>query len=937
MASTLKTNLSVAKKYDAFYTGGKVQFSKSGEHLFCVCGVVVKVLDVQTGELCQTIGKEEDPEVTCFALSPDDGALVVASQNSLLRQYNWKENIVQRTWKAIHMGPVTSMTFDCTSTLLATGGSDATIKVWDIIKQYVTHNLKGHVGVVRVVEFHPDISRLQLFSGSDDYKVRMWDLQSSSCLAVFEGHYSMVTSISFTQDGHSILSSGRDNVVIVWDLVNKKKEKVIPVYESVESVIMLKQDKAYPSLNVSSGGVHFITAGAKGVLKVWNAMTSRCVFTQPKHEEIEEETEETEDKKEEEKVNENAITSAQFIKETNTLAVVTFQHNILLYNVDDFFLKKQFAGYNDDILDLKFLGKEDEYLAVATNSELIKVFNTKTWSCQILKGHTDIVMCLDVHKKGEYLASCSKDKTVRLWSVDTDNITLKCISVGLGHTHAINAVAFSKLGLNFLVTGGEDLTLKLWALNETDGDLQLSPKMTEKVHEKDINSICVAPNDKLIATGSQDKLAKLWSSTDLALLGVFRGHKRGIWCVQFSPVDQALVTSSGDGNIKIWSLTDFSCVKTFEGHETSVLRVSFMSRGMQLISTGSDGLVKLWTIKNNECVKTMDEHEDKIWAMAVSPGEDRLVTGGADSNIILWKDTTEEDLEEVRAKQEDIILKEQKLMNFLHEKKFLKAIGLAITLEQPFRVLSILKQILGEPEGDQQLEITLKKLRVDQIDAVLRFAVEWNTNSKHCHEAQFVLNTVLKQYSPEEILELPNIKSTLEGLIPYTERHFQRMNRLQQQATFVGYTRQCMKIVSLPESSEDRMEVGSPQFVVDRSAKMDSSLEISDEELTQKQGGVSCSESSEEEMEVDDSGCESDQAVTRQNKPKKQKTLPASEENEKDDIEELCVEHVESVGAKTVKNKKAKTPSRLGEDLKSTAVQGAAKKRLKQSKSKRRR
>lgn len=78
---------------------------------------------------------------------------------------------------------------------------------------------------------------------------------------------------------------------------------------------------------------------------------------------------------------------------------------------------------------------------------------------------------------------------------------------------------------------------------------------------KDINSVAVSPNDKLLASGSQDRTAKLWSLADMSLAGVFRGHRRGIWCVQFSPVDQVLGTASADGTIKLWALHDFSCLK----------------------------------------------------------------------------------------------------------------------------------------------------------------------------------------------------------------------------------------------------------------------------------------------------------------------------------------------------------------------------------------
>merc|ERR1712168_936737 len=70
--SGLKANYALSSKHEAFYTGGKVQFSKNGDFMFCGCGNLVKVIGVGDGKISETIGQEDDPEVTCFIVSPDD-------------------------------------------------------------------------------------------------------------------------------------------------------------------------------------------------------------------------------------------------------------------------------------------------------------------------------------------------------------------------------------------------------------------------------------------------------------------------------------------------------------------------------------------------------------------------------------------------------------------------------------------------------------------------------------------------------------------------------------------------------------------------------------------------------------------------------------------------------------------------------------------------
>lgn len=110
-------------------------------------------------------------------------------------------------------------------------------------------------------------------------------------------------------------------------------------------------------------------------------------------------------------------------------------------------------------------------------------------------------------------------------------------------------------------------------------------------------------------------------------------------------------------------------------------------------------------------------------------------------------------------------------------------------------------------------------------EALLRFCVTWNTNSRHCHDAQAVLGVLLRHEPPEELLAYPGVQASLEALLPYTgtwarpgagweqpasshgaadalcpppERHFQRLSRTLQAATFLDFLWHNMKLPTLP-------------------------------------------------------------------------------------------------------------------------------------------
>ena len=353
---------------------------------------------------------------------------------------------------------------------------------------------------------------------------------------------------------------------------------------------------------------------------------------------------------------------SSYVPATSTIVSVHADQNILFHSLTSKSLTQQLIGYNDEVVDATFLSPHlpspasasaskliDTHIALATNSSLIRVYSNSSLDARLLAGHSEIVLCLDHGASGRVLASGSKDRSARIWapvaSSDTDAAIPEwgCVAVCEGHAESVGAIAMSRKSddeLRFMFTGSQDRTIKMWDLsnvpilratsrpNAGEGDEPTPPKLksltTHKAHEKDINSLDISPNDRLLASGSQDKTAKIWEVDyvttaagirgEVRLLGTCKGHKRGVWCVRFGRTERVLATGSGDKTVKLWSLDDFTCLKTFEGHTNSVLRVDFVNAGMQMVSSASDGLVKLWNIRDEECVATMDNHEDKVFA-----------------------------------------------------------------------------------------------------------------------------------------------------------------------------------------------------------------------------------------------------------------------------------------------------------------------------------
>lgn len=241
-----------------------------------------------------------------------------------------------------------------------------------------------------------------------------------------------------------------------------------------------------------------------------------------------------------------------------------------------------------------------------------------------------------------------------------------------------------------------------------------------------------------------------------------------------------------------------------------MLRLAYLSRGLQLLSTGSDGVLRLWDIRTQTMVNAMDGqsdeqgesasegHVDKVWALCVNrwQEEQQVITGGSDSKIIVWHNTTQQEIEAEHVQREESVLKEQNLHNYIHRKEWLKAIHLALNMKHQGRLYSILEQMSNETphESERVLRALYQGLDSSALEQCLEYLRDWNTNAKHSLIAQRCLRALFALWSPQSLLGLPNIKQLLQSSLPYTERHFQRLDRLVQRSFILDYTLQSMQL-----------------------------------------------------------------------------------------------------------------------------------------------
>ena len=147
--------------------------------------------------------------------------------------------------------------------VLATGGYDQKIKLWDTQSGAELKSLSGHTGAIFALSFRPDGQLLA--SGSADRTVKLWDVASGQRRDTLSQSLKEINAVAFSADGQRLYAAGGDNRVRVWSISEKAAETTNPFLDA-----RFAHEGAILALAFSPDGKLLATSGTDRAIKLWD-------------------------------------------------------------------------------------------------------------------------------------------------------------------------------------------------------------------------------------------------------------------------------------------------------------------------------------------------------------------------------------------------------------------------------------------------------------------------------------------------------------------------------------------------------------------------------------------------------------------------------------------------------------------------------------------
>ena len=477
-------------------------------------------------------------EVTSVSFSPDGNTLATASKDQTVKLWNLDGNLIKtfidsslkqsdcENYKEVsHCDEVWDVGFSFDNKTIATGSRDKKVKLWNRDGKLIK-TLKGHTDGILSLSLSRDGI---LATGGYDKIVNLWDISNGQLLDTLSGHRLDILSLSFSPNGQILASGSFDKTVKLWEVKPKRlyslighidqvfdvsfspngkivatasRDKTVKLWDRNGKFLADLTDHNAPvwSVDFSHDSQIIATASNDGELKFWNKQDGKWTInnTYKKHQ--------------------SGIIDVSFSSNSQIIATASADHTTKLWEKKDgewiVVQTLNGKGHESEVHSVEFHPSE-KTLATASNDATVKLWEKQKGKWKLVQTlneekytHTSIVETVSFSHDGKTMATASHDSTVNLWEKQKGKWTLVQTlneEKYKGHSDAVWDVSFNHDD-TMMGTSSRDGLIKLW--EKQKGEWKLVQTLAG--HNDGVWGISFDPDNKFLASASVDQRVLLW-------------------------------------------------------------------------------------------------------------------------------------------------------------------------------------------------------------------------------------------------------------------------------------------------------------------------------------------------------------------------------------------------------------------------------------------